>query len=459
MKYCERPFKHVYVMPNGNVLLCSWNTKPIGNLLENSLEEIWNGSIATEIRKSIKDNSFRYCKTTGCPFCENGSLKTVDEDNDELFTPLVQPVEFNCAIDYTCNHSCPSCRHEVFIPDEKYIKNMDIIIEKLLPYLPNAEFVSTDGQGDCFASPKVMKMLENITIKNPNMRITLETNGVLFDEAHWKRIEHLSKAHMRVVVTPNSFEKATYKYLSGGHDNVDKLLENLKFIRSLREKELINDFAISIVVQDRNFRELPAFCEKCIDEFHVDSVSIKPIYKWFKLKEDEYLEKDILNPLHPYFDEYQDVWKDERLKNPKIFWWGAKNIHPAKKMPKEKYIELWDVAADWLNLVLDNPECVQEYLRKKGYQKVAIYGYGRVGKMLYKNIKEMTNLIIDRLPKCVNDKVVTVLACEEKYPDTDLVIVTPMSEYNSIIDSISGKTTADIVSLQELIKKIKKENC
>lgn len=458
MKYCERPFKHVYIMPNGNVFLCSWTTKPIGNLLEQSLEEIWNGPIAEEIRESVRDNSFRYCKTTGCPFCENGTLKQIEEENaNDLLMPLKQPAQFNCAIDFTCNHSCPSCRHEIFVPDEEYKKNMDIIVEKLLPYLLTAEYIATDGQGDCFASPKVMKMLENVKVENPNMHITLETNGVLFDKAHWERIAHISKAHVRVVVTPNSFERATYKYLSGGHDNLDKLLKNLSFIKSLREKELINDFAISIVVQDRNFRELPAFCQRCFDEFHVDSVTIKPIYKWFKLTSDEYLEKDILNPLHPYFEEYQDVWKDERLQNPKIFWWGAKNIHPAAKMPKSKYMEFWDTAADWVNILLDNPECVQEYLRRKGYSKVAIYGYGRVGKMLYKCVKEMTNLIIDKLPKCV-EGVNTILASEEKYSDTDLIIVTPINEYDAICENISGRTNAEIVSLRDVLKNIMKEN-
>lgn len=41
MKYCERVFRHVYIMPDGNVYLCSWNTKPVGNLLKQDLDEIW----------------------------------------------------------------------------------------------------------------------------------------------------------------------------------------------------------------------------------------------------------------------------------------------------------------------------------------------------------------------------------------------------------------------------------
>ena len=461
MKYCEKPFKYVYIMPNGNVFLCGWSTKPVGNLLKQTLEEIWNGDTAKEIRESIRDNSFRYCKTTGCPFCENNNFELIDEVNEKeklekALTPLPFPVQFNCAIDYTCNHSCPSCRHEVFVPSEQYNQNVNTIIDRIQPYLADAEYIGTDGQGDCFASPRVMRMLENLHPQNPDMKITLETNGVLFDEEHWERIKHLSTQHIRVVVTPNSFEKATYKYLSGGHDNVEKLLKNLAFISELRKTEQINDFAISIVVQDRNFRELPSFVERCFNEFNVDSVTVKPIYKWFKLTEDEYLEKDILNPLHPYFEEYQEVWKDPRLQNPKIFWWGAKNIHPPKPLPKKKYIELWDMAADWVDLLSENSKCIQEYLVNQGYKKVGVYGYGRSGKMLHKGIYEIANLIIDKRAICVNGDTQVVLASEEKYPETDLIIVTPSYEYEAIKEYISPRTNADIVSLQHLIKEIKR---
>lgn len=65
MKYCERPFQHVYIMPNGDVRCCSWTTKKIGNLLENTLEEIWNSPAAEEIRESVRDGSFRFCRKNG----------------------------------------------------------------------------------------------------------------------------------------------------------------------------------------------------------------------------------------------------------------------------------------------------------------------------------------------------------------------------------------------------------
>ena len=77
MKYCERVFRHLYIIPNGNVFLCSWNTKPIGNILKQDLKQIWNSDEAEKIRDSIRDGSFQYCKKTGCPFCENNTLKEV----------------------------------------------------------------------------------------------------------------------------------------------------------------------------------------------------------------------------------------------------------------------------------------------------------------------------------------------------------------------------------------------
>lgn len=366
---------------------------------------------------------------------------------------LDSPDEFNCAIDFTCNHSCPSCRSKIFVPDEQYRKNMNTIVDKLLPYLCKARFVAADGQGDCFASPFVMRFLENVKPQNPEFHMTLETNGVLFDEKHWNRIAHLGKYPLRIVVTPNSFERATYKYLSGGHDDLEKLLRNLTFIKGLREQGQINDFAISIVVQDRNFRELPAFVQRCIDEFCVDSVSVKPIYKWFKLTERDYMSKDILNPFHPYFEEYQDVLEDPRLKHPKVFWWGAKNTHPAKIMYEEKAHQLFEVFSDWLELILDDPGSIKRYLAEHQYQEVGIYGYGNAGKLLRKALKRQNHVIIDRRTLCLEEDVRTVCACEKQFPRMDLLIVTPFYEYDGIYENIRGKTDARIVSLDAFIRE------
>lgn len=467
MKYCSKPFRFLYIRPSGTVRMCGWMTKPIGNLLENDLETIWNSEAALDVRESIRDGSYRYCLKENCPFCENGSLEELPEELDEAakekyFRPEKLPLDINCSFDYTCNHSCPSCRHGVFVPDEGYRVNMEKIYEHIKPYLPYVEWLDADGQGDVFASPIMMKMLEELQPENPNFVLTLETNGVLFDEAHWDRIKHLAKYPINVVVTPNSFERPTYKYLSGGHDNLDKLLHNLEFISSLRQEGKIRKFDISIVVQDRNFRELPAFCDRCLNEFKVDSVVVKPIYRWFRMTEEEYLSKDILNPAHPYFEEYMDVWKDPRLDDPRIFWWGAKNIHPKVMLAEERVTRLHEATLQWMELTERHPDVFSEYLKAKGYQKVGIYGYDRLGKLLRKNLKEWDPVVISDRFKQTDPEVTTVHTTERRYPETDIMIVSRFFELDSLMDDIRSRTDAEIMGLDQFIEDVQKlypEDC
>lgn len=454
MKYCERPFQHVYIMPNGDVKGCCMTTKILGNLLENTLEEVWNSTAAEELRDSIRDGSFRYCRQRSCPRCENNSHVEIDEVSEkEKLLPLDIPVEFSCAIDYICNHSCPSCRKEVFVPDQGYLDNMKCIIERLKPYLPTAEFLVTDGQGDCFASPYVMEMLESLKPVNPDLKITLETNGVLFDEEHWDRIKHLSDYYIRCVVTANSFQRATYKYLGGGHDDLEKLLKNLHFIRKLREEGSINNFSISMIIQDRNFRELPEFVERCINEFHVDEVRLNPIYKWFQLTEDEYLEKDILNPAHPYFEEYMDVLKDERLKNEKIFWWGGSNIHDKRMLPGTKYRLLYVLLSKWLVLQKESPNAFSGFCQENGYQNILIYGFANLGHRLYEELKEFAPTVADRnCREWHGIRTIDPESCDwNRY---DLVIVTPLNDGKILADSFRKKTKACVITIEDMIYDI-----
>lgn len=466
MKYCAKPFEHLYIKPDGSVSFCGWNGRLLGNLVTQDIDEIWNSAAAEEVRESFRNGTMLGCSNVYCPRCNNDQLEDVDESEvAERFKEVPKPISFNLAIDYTCNHSCPSCRHEIFVPDEQYNKNLDIMIEKLMPYLQNAKYISTDGQGDIFASPKLMKMLENLHPTNPDFELVLETNGVLCDEAHWKRLAHLEKYKISMIVTPNSFERATYKALSGGHDDLDRVLKNLAFISKLRREEIINHFAISFVSQDRNFRELPAFARRCFEEFNADRLTLKPIYKWFKMTASEYLQKDILNPEHPYFDEYQDILKDPLLKDPRVFWWGADHTHPAVKLDgQERKLEAqYETSVLWAELLIRNPHAITDWLKKCGYEKVGIYGYGRMGMMLSENLGDLwNNVVVAVRPSRIKAGTTYVRTSEDKWPgkeQMDLLVVSTVYDYDSIQETARGKTDAEVISLDCLLKKIAKEGC
>ena len=383
MKLCRRPFENIHLDPNGGCRLCSWTDGRIGNLLEEELTDIWNGEKAEIIRQAIKNGDYRYCRATSCPYLENDSLPDLEEEEIRKITEKTEiPKVFSVACDYTCNHSCPSCRECVFVPDKEYKDNLETIIHKIMPMLNKAERILTDGNGDCFSSPQLMNMLENLHPQNPDCTILFETNGALFDEKHWERIKHLGSYKLEITVTPNSFEPTTFKYLNGGHDSYDAVIHNLGFIRDLRKDGIINNFNISIVVQDRNFWELPAFAKRCIEEFEADKVTVKPLYRWFGLSQDDYWFKDVLNPLHPYHKEYLKMLQDPILQNPKVYFWGANNLHKSRLHPAYIYKDHLAMAAKMLE-INEAPQMLEAYLKKRNISSLYIYGDMDLGTVLY----------------------------------------------------------------------------
>ena len=388
MKFCSRPFKFIHLDPNGGCRLCAWTDISIGDLTKKSVEEVWNSEEAEKVREAIRNGNYEYCRKTSCPFLENDSLPEVDEKDAKNYEAEPIPTQYSVACDFTCNHKCPSCRNEIFKPNDEYKNNLEIILNKILPYLnsDSTEKILTDGNGDCFASPYIMKMLENLHPKNEECHIIFETNGAFLDEEHWKRIKHLEKYWLQVTVTPNSFIKSTFEYLNGGVHSYEQVMKNLIFIRDLRSTGILNWVKISIVLQEKNFWEFPEFAKKCLDDFKADEVVAKPLYKWFMLSEDDYWFKDVLNPLHPYHKEYLKMLENPILKDERIFYWGANNLHEPRRHPAYFYEEQNKIIRYILD---DGTQNFKENIQQKGITDVYLYGDNTLTVVFYKKLHEM----------------------------------------------------------------------
>lgn len=71
--FCSKPFSWFEVSrgaEEGEVYLCcpSWLNAPVGNLNQQSVEEVWNGPVAQDVRRSILDGSFEYCDSVRYPY-------------------------------------------------------------------------------------------------------------------------------------------------------------------------------------------------------------------------------------------------------------------------------------------------------------------------------------------------------------------------------------------------------
>lgn len=393
MKFCNRPFTYAYLGDKGEVWPCGWMHYCIGNLYEQNIDEIWHSEAADKARQSIVDGTFAFCRKTSCPFCERGELEDLSEEEiRRRAIPAELPLVVNMANDHVCNIACTSCRKSVYCPEEGEREKIDDALKRFLPFANKLEELSMNGGGEFLANPSFIEFLEELRPEREDFRLGFETNGVLFDEAHWQRFSHLGKYHISVTVTLNSLRREVYRYLSGGFDHMERVKKNLAFLSGLRREGKINKLNVTMVVQECNFWEVPDYIRTFTqsDEYTVDEIVMKPLYKWWKMDEETYWFKNILNPMHPYHKEYLKVLADDCWNDPKVYDWGCHNIREAMPHPLKQE----EIYRKILSQIYNNEDGLSpvEYLKKcvdrLGAKRIGFYGKNEFSLEFAKLLKE-----------------------------------------------------------------------
>lgn len=379
MKFCDRPFSFAYLAADGEVWPCSWMHYVIGNIYEQDLGEIWHGERAKRARETILDGSFSFCRKIACPFLERGELPDLTEDEIKKVAVAREiPEIINIANDKICNISCTTCRSSIYCPKKGERGKIDDVLRRLLPVAEKTRVLTMNGNGEFLANPSFIRFLEQLHPEKGDFQIYFETNGILFDEAHWKRFSHLGNYHIKVIVTINSLRRNVYKYLSGGFDYLEKVLSNLKFLSKLRREGKINELHISMVVQDSNFWEVPDYINTFTHsaDFLIDQIVMKPLYKWFHMERETYWFKNILDPLHPYHKAYLEILGDDCWNNPKVYDWGCHNIREPQPHPlqQEKTFNRLLLAVYENSQGLSPVDYMKTCLERIEGRRIAIYG-------------------------------------------------------------------------------------
>ena len=393
-KICYRALNRFQVYTyNGDVRLCGWmRDMYLGNLVDNTVEELFNNESAMRIRKRLLDQDYSMCMADSCPYIANGTVSEmlVDYNLEQRF-----PSELALGFENTCNYACTGCNfHDKAqgvnknVLEEKY----QIIEERLREAMPYAKSITANGCGELFASNHILKLLsewEPIAPKE-ELRVSLETNGSLFDENHWKRIENLGQYDLSVSISVMSFKEDIYQYLSGTKLPIQRIEDNLRYVKTLRESGIINYLELCTVVQEQNFREMPIFARRCIEEFGADSVRLRPYAAWGAERPDVAWFKNPRNPKHPLYKEYKNVMADPIFSNPKVDdWSGGRDAEDVSDSPYETEKKLFGV----LNYFWQN----NDELLKRIYDmtpshngRIAVYGANDISKAIVEKL-ESTN--------------------------------------------------------------------
>lgn len=314
---CSQPFEWCEIREDGRVFLCcpSWLKMPIGHLLQQSLEQIWNGAEARRIRTSVLDGSLQYCNSKRCPrrTTLTAPVQRLGEVADpELLAALrgrqtrlsYGPKKLNLCYDRSCNLSCPSCRSQVWQPSLVERELLARITQRLLQEAAGSvQTLIVSGSGDPFASSAYRELLQGVNVVDfPRLQsIELHSNGQLWTPKAWAQLASIHPYVQAAEISVDAASAATYAQNRGG--DYGRLLENLAFIATLPIA-----VKLSCVVQANNFRELPAFA--ALAAAHGFSAYCSQLVNWGTFSRGEFAERAVHLPGHPEHGELRKILLD-----------------------------------------------------------------------------------------------------------------------------------------------------
>ena len=293
MQYCREPFVYAEINPLGNVRICCWISKIVGNIHEHSLEEIWINDKSQEVRETIYDQSYKYCKLDICKKNFQSTPLSVD-------TKLPMVLKFS--FDKSCNLECPSCRTSKIQHkkgSKEYNESMAILNKVKDSYYKNGikqytVFIIT-GSGDPFGSDVFRNFLYDFDgSKVPNLKFIFLTNGVMLTPKVVNKISKIYKNIKQMNISIDSATLQTYNTIRKG-GNFNQLRKNIEYLHNFKPLNHVK-FFYSFVIQNSNYHEIEPFV-KWIMSYGKASIRFSRILNWSDMAID-FNEENIFDPSH-----------------------------------------------------------------------------------------------------------------------------------------------------------------
>lgn len=292
----------------------------IGNFLEtNSLNDLWNSDKARDIRRSIADQSFKYCDLDicRCPWTDVPD-NFYDEMIENDFYLEKGPKWLRLAYDKSCNLACETCRTGVFMETKERQDVFNSMQQRLIgeDILADLEQLHLSTAGELLASKSTMSVVKKISEKkHPDLEVIFLTNGVTLTKKNLKKLENILYAVKIWFISFDAATQETYKRIRVGSD-WNKLLDNVRNLCSLRDRYGFK-VRINMVVQSGNYKEIPAFI-KLGEELDVDIVYFQKLIPFIPTKGNRkmnenfdyiYKERAVHEEWHPENKQFFDILK------------------------------------------------------------------------------------------------------------------------------------------------------
>jgi MoaA/NifB/PqqE/SkfB family radical SAM enzyme len=331
---CWHPYNYVEVRKFGAVNICcpQWNPAEIGNIFDDTLENIWASEKAKRIRDTIENGSFKYCNSETCPKIQSwrsGGLITNTPGNVENLRKDLSksktPTHVHLVVDHSCNLACPSCRGLKVtqlnsIEKEKGYISITRTLASLFPE-PHNEYklLGMDGSGEIFSSELYRTIFETHDVFTktdlwPNLHFVLTTNGTMMTEKIQRKYKSLFDHVQKIEISIDAGNKESYERVRLGGD-WDLLWKNIEYFYSNTKNKKI-EWIWNLIVQQNNYESIPELFNLA-NKFQENKPNIKlsNLLNWGTWSEDDYLRNAVHIQNHPNYEKYKEIRSLSIVKN------------------------------------------------------------------------------------------------------------------------------------------------
>ena len=285
--FCMLPWIHLHAYPDGRAYPCCLATyeHPVGNLRDNTMEEIWRDKPMTDLR----ENMLTGCRSDVCNKCyeqEDSGFFSMRNSSNQTFGHHIKTIAddefkiryYDIRFSNLCNLACRSCG-DVFSsnwvkeakkmswlsqdhPNVSYAgKHKTDAWEQLLPHIPYIEEVY-------FAGGEPLMMQEHYDLLNELLRQG-RTDVKLVYNTNFTELEFKGTSVLDIW---NEFESVSIgASLDASYERAELMRHGTQWSQTVRNREQMLricptvDFYVSSTLSIMNAYHMPDFHRECID--------------------------------------------------------------------------------------------------------------------------------------------------------------------------------------------------
>lgn len=177
------------------------------------------------------------------------------------------------------------------------------------------------------------------------------------------------------------------------------------------------------------------------------------INAWNEWGESMYLEPDTYNG-YKYLEAIRDIVKDGKNFDENNIFQHTKKAVPSNNLLVKYKSQIH--AMNKMMCIMEQNISLGKYLKELGFSKIAVYGYGFVGKHLITLLQREgidVLYVIDKNSNVLSSDI-NVCVLSKDMPYVDAIIVTPIDEYPAIRSSIKKFVDFNTISLGHILNEL-----